>query len=408
MIVSRSLALMTLVLAAVPAPAQAPKVSGLVQIWYTQMLDNNLRLNSAASSYYNLRGEFKENGFNVRRTELKFAGKIQDGLDYEVMIDPSINTSTSNPTILQDAVIHYKHDDLELKLGQFKTLQTYEGNISSGELLFVERSMAARTLGDKRDRGLVAAYGFGDPKGFAGKLAVGVFNGMVDAVAGKAGDANAQKDFVARLEFSIDTRQKFGVYTLQGGTDQSDKGGTPTTALAAKPWAVNSPSAADILANKDKTTNLGAFYVYQDATWHCSGEVITGLLGRRFPTVAVGGGTASREHLDQKFLGLTLTAGFTTGHHAFRLRYDAMNYNQGNDWYTPGNPYTSAGAEYSPKYTETTAGYTYAFLPETLKAANLKLNYIVRSSNFLKPRPGSGQTSEQGGNTLVAAFQIAF
>lgn len=405
---STTLGMASLLLAVtVPAAAQAPKVSGLVQVWYTQMLDHNLRLNSAApGGYYNLRSEFKENGFNVRRAELKFSGKVLDGIDWEAMIDPSINTSATNPTILQDLAIHYKTGALDFKLGQFKTLQTYEGNISSSELLFAERSMLGRVFGDKRDRGGVAGYTFGDPKDLGGKFSLGVFNGVSDAFAGKSGDANAQKDIVARLEFNLGTAQKFGAYTLQGSTDQADKGGA--TMVARTFAGPSAPSATAILANKDKTSNLGAFYVYQDSTWHFSAEYLTGLLGRRFASVAATTGAASREHLDQKFMGYYLTAGYTTGQHGFRVRFDQLNYNSGTDYYTASNPYTSATTDYSPKFTETTLGYTFAFKPEVVKTANLKLNYILRSKNFLKPNAASGQVSEQGGNTLVAAFQIAF
>ena len=53
-----------------------------------------------------------------------------------------------------------------------------------------------------------------------------------------------------------------------------------------------------------------------------------------------------------------------------------------------------------------TLGYTYAWNPKAVKAANLKLNYIARSKNFLKPF--TGQTGEQGGNTLVAALLVSF
>ena len=59
MINLRSAATLALVLAALPAAAQAPTVGGLIQVWYTQMMDSNLRVNSAAK-YYNFRGEFKE------------------------------------------------------------------------------------------------------------------------------------------------------------------------------------------------------------------------------------------------------------------------------------------------------------------------------------------------------------
>lgn len=53
-----------------------------------------------------------------------------------------------------------------------------------------------------------------------------------------------------------------------------------------------------------------------------------------------------------------------------------------------------------------TIGYTYAWAPEKVKAANFKLNYIARSKNFLKPL--GTETGEQGGNTVVAALLVAF
>ena len=410
------LAALALVLSALPASAQAPKISGLVQIWYTQMMDSNLRLNSAPAigGYYNLRSEFKENTFAVRRTELKFSGKIWEeegkSLDYEVMIDPSINTSASNPTILQDAALHLKlNGGIEFKVGQFKNLQTFEGIMSSSELMFAERAQMTRTFGDKRDRGAMASYAFGDPKAFGTKILVGAFNGMNDSFAGKANDSNAQKDLVARVEFTAAKAHKFGFYTLQGSTDQTDKG-----TLAAKTFnglAVTPASTADILNYKDKTSNYGAYYVYQDATWTFMAEAMTGLLGRRNPSVGAAG-AAGRERLDQNFLGYYAAGAYTTGRNTFALRFDTMNYNQKDEWYTAYNPYTnsnattSLGADYSPKFTEATLGWTYAFKPESVKAANLKLNYVARSKNFLRPR--AGQTGEQGGDTLMVAFQVAF
>ncbi|HXC17440.1 MAG TPA: hypothetical protein VNV60_08380, partial [Holophagaceae bacterium] len=69
--------------------------------------------------------------------------------------------------------------------------------------------------------------------------------------------------------------------------------------------------------------------------------------------------------------------------------------------------------DYTPKYREITFGYTYAFNPKVVKAANFKLNYIARSKNFLAPSTNASsilglQTGEQGGDTVIAAFQIAF
>ena len=65
-------------LAAGAAQAQeAIKVNALIEIWYTQMTDNNLRLDSAAkpggvSTYYDglSSSRFAENGFTVKRLSL--------------------------------------------------------------------------------------------------------------------------------------------------------------------------------------------------------------------------------------------------------------------------------------------------------------------------------------------------
>ena len=213
---------------------------------------------------------------------------------------------------------------------------------------------------------------------------------------------------IARVDFNLGTVQKFGAYTLQGSTDQKDATGT----LVATTFAggTNAPSAATVLDNKDKTSNLGVFYVYQNDQWHFDAEFITGKLGRRFASVTnvATGGSALRDSLDQKFTGYYLTGAYKTGPNSFLLRYDFMNYNSGSDWYTAANPYLVGAADYTPKYKETTLGYTFAFDPGLVKSANIKVNYIIRSKNFLKPLAAAGQTSEQGGNTLVAALQVAF
>ncbi|MBI3131532.1 MAG: hypothetical protein HYZ13_09420 [Acidobacteria bacterium] len=410
------LSLVALIAAGItPAAAQAPKISGLVQVWWNLTTPSELRNNSTTlpttaggRTYFNLRSEFRENTFAVRRTELKFAGKIVDGVEYEAMIDPSISPSTTN-SILQDATITYKTGlGLDFKVGQMKAFQTYEGLNSSSELLFVERSQMGRTIGDVRQRGAAAIYSFGEPKDFAGRVVLGAFNGVT-----KVNDSNASKDFVARFDFTVAKDHRFGLYTLQGSTDLNDK---DSSALTARTFtgAVNAPTAAAIVDNKDKTSHLGAYYVFQTADWHLSAEYVNGLLGRGYgiastSTLVNGAATAAlREHLDQKFMGFVLTGAYTFGNHTVLARYDSMNYNQGDKWYTAANPYKVGTADYTPKYTETSVGYLYAFKPESLKSANIKLNYISRSKNFLAPRAAAGETSEQGGDTIVAAFQIAF
>jgi hypothetical protein len=408
-----------LVAGALPAAAQdtTPHLSGLLQVWYTQMLGSNLRLDSAATTngnkYYDAKN-VGENTFLIRRSEVHVHGNVPhaEGFSYEVNIDPSINTGATNPTILQDATITYKAGPFTVVAGQFKNQRTYEGVLSSSSLILAERAQLSRKFGDARDRGVAFGYGFGD-KAFGGKLTVGLFNGMVDAVAGKANDSNAQKDVVVRFDFNAGKTQKFGLWTLQGGTDQTDKGG-----LVAQTFAGTSgvPSATEILDSKDKTQQFGVFYVYDDGTWHFDFEALNAKLGRLFPSVGAAG-AAKREALDQKALGYYVTGAYTTGNHTFALRYDFMNWNQGDDWYTAYNPYTQsapgvarlvngAPVDYTPKYTEITAGYTYAFQPKSVKSANLKVNYIHRTKNFLAPR--ASQTGEQGGDSVIVGYQIAF
>ena len=150
----------------------------------------------------------------------------------------------------------------------------------------------------------------------------------------------------------------------------------------------------------------GGFYAYRDGGWRLEAEYITGTVGRLFPSVAAAAGTAKRQHLDQKFMSTVLSGSYTTGKHTFGARYDLMNWNTGDDWYTAANPYKTATTDITPKFTEMTTGYTYAFNPAKYKAANIRLNYINRSKNFLSPR--AGQTGEQGGDSLVLSFQVAY
>jgi len=378
-----------LLIAGLPAAAQAPKISGLVQVWYTQMLDNNLRLNSPTGPY-DIRGEFRENTFTVRRTEIKLAGNIGDNVDYEVMFDPTI---TSLP-VLQDASVKYKLPfNFDVKVGQFKNLQTLEGLTSSSELVLIERSQMAKRFGDVRDRGAVASLGFGDPKAFGARLHVGLFNANT-----KNNDNNAQKDVVARLEMNYGKPHSFGAYTLQGSSNLLYN----TAGASFK----EGPDAAAVKDNNDKTNQMGAYYRFQNEKIHFSAEMITGTIGRLYQSL--GSIHANRKHLDQSFLGYVATGAYTFGKHSLIARYDMLNYNSGDSWYGDTNPYvnTANGTDYTPHYTEITLGYTYAFLPERIRAANIKVNYVMRSKNFLQPR--AGQTGEQGGDTLYFCFQTSF
>lgn len=71
-----TLGLTALLLTSGSMQAQDLKLTAIVDVWYTQMLDNNLRLNTPSAKYYPLLPAFQENGFSVRRTELWLNGSV--------------------------------------------------------------------------------------------------------------------------------------------------------------------------------------------------------------------------------------------------------------------------------------------------------------------------------------------
>lgn len=383
-----------------PLNAQTTSVSGLLQVWGTQMLDSNLRQDSPALPYYNLRSEFQENTFAIRRSEVHWKTTLAPGAFTYVVIDPA------QPTLLINAFVHFAGPaGFEIQVGQFRAFQTREGVIPSKDLWLVERSQLARVFGDVGERGAAVGHSFKLGAAWAGKSWLGVFNG-----SGKSDDANAQKDWVARVEFT-DGKSTFGAYGLMGSTDLRDAG-----QLRARTFTGTAPGADAVIQAKDRTTNFGVFHEYQGGPWLFSFEAISGLLGRRFPSLflqtAGGGATlpARREHLDQRFLGAVLTVGFRVGPSTFLVRYDRMDYNWGDRWYTGSSPYLRATQDgpidIRPVYREITLGYLYAFDSARFQKANLKLNYIARGKNFLVPK--AGQVGAQGGDSLVACLQVAF
>ena len=408
------------------AQAQDVKLNALVELWYTQMTDSNLRNNSLAkvptTGYYEgmSSGRFQENAFALKRAEIYLSGKVTDEISWNVMFDPNNSTSTVGNNVLQDAVITWAPGrGFTVKAGQFKMPTTYEATmVAAKDILFFDRNQLNRVLGDKRDRGIWASYVYGDAKGFQGKLNLAISNGTSDdGSGGKNNDSNAQKDWTARFEGAYGPEHKFGAYYRQGVTNLKDSTMVAPTSVQLAAWGSLAPAAAEIRDNKDKTTLLGVYYAFDNASWHADFEGATGLIGRRFPTVFVGTATntvPTREHLDQKYLGYAFTGAYKMGNHWFLARYDMLNYNTGDDWYTAYNPYTesavgvSRNADYTPKFTEITLGYNYLFMPTKSSVGKVKLDYIIRSKNFLTPLTAAGQVGEQGGNSLVASLMVAF
>jgi len=410
------------------AQAQTPAVKfdgALLEFWYTQMLDNSLRLNSTASAgaskYYGLDSRFQENTFAMKRAEIYFSGKLTDEVSWNVMFDPNNSNTAAVPNaVLQDAVITWAPvKGFNVKVGQFKQPTTYEATlVSAKEILFFDRNQINRKFGDARDRGIWASYAYGDAKGFQGKLNLAVSNGTTDDGSGGknnentlTGAGNAQKDWTFRFEGGYGSEHKFGAYYREGVTNLKDATASATVPAA---WIPAGGTSAAVLQqikdNKDKTTLQGVYYAFDNASWHFDAEYATGLLGRRYASLFATASTPLREHLDQKFAGYAVTGVYKMGSHWLLARYDMLNYNSGDNWYAATNPYKVAatGADYSPKYTEITVGYNYVFVPTKQAIGKLKLDYITRSKNFLSPLAALGQTTEQGGNSFVASLMVAF
>jgi hypothetical protein len=139
--------------------------------------------------------------FRIRRAEIKIKGDISPGLvSYGVMFDPSklLPFSRSNvpvtgemppPTtagsvsvlqpgndlgVLQDLYVTFQSEYADVSIGQFKTLVSLEGGMTSAsKLLFPERALVARNYGDKRDIGVKVEKKIGDYFYYQ----VGLYNG---------------------------------------------------------------------------------------------------------------------------------------------------------------------------------------------------------------------------------------
>jgi len=401
-------------LAAGFAQAQAVKFDGaLVELWYSQMLDSNLRTNTdSAYAYSYLAANFKENSFSVKRAELYFSGKITDSWSWNIMFNPDNAANVVGNNVLHDVVATWNPGNgFEVKAGQFKMPTTYEATlVAAKDILFYDRNQLNRVIGDKRDRGVWASYKYGDPKGFTGKLNLAMSNGSTDDGSGgkTAVDGNAQKDYTFRFDGTYSKEHKFGVYYREGATAVKDVG----TSMVALTFVGTAPTAAQVLESKDKTTVQGFYYAYSAEKIYADFEYGEGLLGRRFASIGTAAGAASRQHLDQKFAAYAVTGVYKMGQHWLAARYDVMNYNSGDNWYTAWNPYketavgVSRNADYSPKFTEITLGYNYVFMPAKSSTGKLKFDYIMRSKNFKQPvAPVAG---EKGGDSFLISLQLGF
>jgi len=132
------------------------KMNGLLKVWLIN--DTSLGHQTLANGEVNK----ATTNFRLRYAELKFSGSVMENTRWVLAIDPAKYFNATSPTdntILQDYGMTYAvMPELELTVGNFKVLTTAESLDPTGELLFPERSMVARTFGDYREVGATVAY----------------------------------------------------------------------------------------------------------------------------------------------------------------------------------------------------------------------------------------------------------
>lgn len=154
----------------------------------------------------------------ARRAELRVKGEIvPETFAYQVMLDPARlldfrrqTSSVEDPdgseigtvetlqpppngssSVLQDLVVTYLSDYVDVSLGQFKIPVSLEGVGSAAKLYFPERALVSRYYGDRRDLGIKAEKKL-ERFGYTVALLNGEGQNRLDS--------NDQKDLALRLE----------------------------------------------------------------------------------------------------------------------------------------------------------------------------------------------------------------
>jgi hypothetical protein len=210
--------------------------------------------------------------FRLRRAEMKLSAQLTESVKFFIMADPAKALSTTSTTvvtattpavttttvsginasgdnrILQDlGVTVIPIENLEVTLGQFKTPTVQEGLDSSSELPLPERSIGARTLGDRREPGGMISYKYA-----ALKTSLMLSNGTGTNVD----DTNNNKDITLRLDYEIMPELKVGGFTQAANFSYGDRARhglnirwTDDTLLARAEWMYQSSGNNSVKAN---------------------------------------------------------------------------------------------------------------------------------------------------------------
>jgi hypothetical protein len=221
--------------AAVSTKAGKLKITGLVQVWYYSIQNDHKGLfdDQTINGISDTNEALDNDGFQVKRTDLRFDIDITPNVSGTIWIDPAreatsfttfgtnqgtfkrgTNVNVANvqtgagaaPRLVQDAYVNYHgvipHHDFQI--GQFRPALGDEGIRLNGALDFVERSFIGQ-LTTNRDTGIQAHgewWGAGPDSRF--QYWLGAFNGagnyyLSGGQTQNRSDDNDSKDFQYRL-----------------------------------------------------------------------------------------------------------------------------------------------------------------------------------------------------------------
>ena len=213
--------------------------------------------------------------FRIRRAEIKISGDIvRDVASFLVSFDPAATYkfSTTNYTVpgasgaAQQTITTYappgnttslklfwvtvKSPYIEASIGQFKYPISYEGQASSGELMFPERAYSSRYFGDTYDMGIRLEKKFD-------WLKYQVF--LINGTGQNQLDTNLQKDLAARLEFT-----PFDGLTL---------GGSGLASIAERTTQATTKDKVEVFGRLNKK----GFLVQGELLWGSTGATARGI-----------------------------------------------------------------------------------------------------------------------------------
>lgn len=186
-------------------------------------------------------------GFIAKRGEIKLEGSLNEKkINWVFMVEPVSLASK----IVQDAYVFLQYIPyLDIKFGQFKYPQNFDGRLSNSKLVFVERSLLGKTFGTKRDVGIELGYNHK-------YIEYGL--GLINGSGQNTPDNNEKKDWMARVLIKPIQYVNFGGSIYRG---RQPGGVTERTAAELKFNYKNLALQSEYQVGKDSSLERWGLYL---------------------------------------------------------------------------------------------------------------------------------------------------